>query len=984
MHYRISTRRSSPKGVRMAHPEWPLEESVLARVLRALRKELVQLRSKPLSAADPWAEKNLSRLRSERIRAIEPMLEEPYFGRLDVLLEGSSAVSTYYIGKHDARADGTRIIDWRAPVGSLFYSGSARAQRYVLPDGTSKLAQLDLKRQIVIKNGALKRLVDVVDWRGGVSATDLEEQFLADTLAERGELRLKDIVRTIQAEQDVLIRRPADGVLVIQGVAGSGKTSVAYHRIAYLLYTGSGRSLQPEQVLVLGPSKLFLSYASEVLPDLGVNDVRQSTIADLALTQIYAERGPLRRRKRRFKRLLSGEAAHQFAVDDPGFRAVASGRFPSDRLRDVLLEGRIRGSTAMRELMRRYAEHMKKEVQDGFPESPDEMPGAAGLLRKDANGEPQGFTSADPGELEAEQAFLQVLEHQHRRKIHQIMKDAVESGGLGEARVAAFRKISEYLFGDGVSFVQGLPARASARLGASIDSDRNRQRLIALVERYIDQVLPPIDTHAAYYKLLSSPVLIEELSNGILGAEEVRALTARRPPGRDTVYADDIAAMLSLHFELYGAWLADPARYQGLAPGAGLPEPGPMLINHLVIDEGQDLSSLEYDVIRDLVGSGSMTILGDISQGVFAHRSIKSWDDAIDVLGRDRVSYVEILHNYRSTSEIVRFCNELLRNESGYSAGVSIPIQRHGRRPQIVVAVSESQMLETVTERVRDLLDEGYSAIAVICRHARQRRRLAAHLSSQAGIRAAELSQSSDSFVGDVSVLTASDAKGLEFEAVVVAYASQRYFGPEDGFARRALFVACSRALHSLDVVAYDVMTPLLVHAQEQADVIALPGPEERSNELSSAAQDESSGVAARQISVTAATMPGRLKSGKGGQMLSDADQRREEVRAYIQEGITEASTWQSVEDLEASTRAVPCTNWKAIVAWVAEVGPFQGRPEGVRYLNRLPNDRIDAVLEYLVDQVAHPEVLQRVKQLHQDRRKQRMRDCSDSWWHGP
>ncbi len=947
------------------HPEWSKEENTLRRVRRALAEELRVLEARRPTAGDRWAEQRIAAMRAVRAEALRNMIDEPYFGRLDVILEDDAVPHTFYIGKHDATANTVRIIDWRTPVGSLFYSGSARQQEYSTPGGERKSALLELKRQIIIESGVLRRIVDVVDWRGSGAHTTDEESFLIDQLSHRGELRLKDIVRTVQAEQNELIRRPPVGALVIQGVAGSGKTSVAYHRLAFLLYEGNKFRLKPSETLVLGPSSLFLSYASEVLPDLGIRDVRQTTFVDLALTQVRAERGSLRARKQRFKSLCEGTKSHQFVVDYSPLNAILSSRLSISRRQEVAAGSRVRGSLAMRELLQRYAERLTSDALGRIPTSAEALPNPEETLNEVLS-RATGLSSRErdilrelTSELLRPEAVLDVLKTAH-------------SLPIGAARVRMFRKLSKPTGG-------ASPGQKGHRdylsvlldqhgVASSDHRGRLREKYEIIVERYLDRLLPPIDAHDTYYKLLTREDLLRNLASGLLDSAQVEALLSRRPPGRSTVYADDVGPILSLHFELYGVWVADANVYSATAAGEHVPEPRSMRIRHLVLDEGQDLSPLEYSLLRDLVGSGSMTILGDISQGIYAHKGISSWEEVFDTLGHERVSFEEILRSYRSTVEIVRFCNEILRTPDGYRTGLAVPFKRHGDRARVVVASSEEEMLQLVVDRVSELVDYGYSTIAVVCRTVRQRRAIASRLRGAVEARVEELTAGSAVFDVGVSVLTAADAKGLEFEAVVVTHATPQDYPETDGLAQRLLYVACTRALHSLDVYSYGDMTALLRYAQREADIVT-----------AAAGEESVPSTISNKLPVSGA------RSIRGGEAdMSPEELEDRAVMTFVQEGISQASQWKTAAELEYATRSVPCMNWKAIVAWVLEVGPYAERLEAMEYLGRIPQDRQSWVLRYIMRHSASPQLRERAQALYERLRHGGMEDYGGGWWHGP
>lgn len=216
---------------------------------------------------------NLTEIYLEKIRLMEKSLNKPYFARLDFKRDGESDIEELYIGKVGVidEKNNNIIIDWRAPVSSMYYDSNIGDASYKAPEGTCT-GKLLLKRQYEIENKQLKSYQDV----DTVSNDELLKPYLEASVDNR----LKNIVSTIQHEQNHIIREPVNKNLIIQGVAGSGKTTVALHRIAYLVYNNR-ENIKPEQYLIIGPNKFFVNYISGVLPDLDVEDVKQLTYDEL-------------------------------------------------------------------------------------------------------------------------------------------------------------------------------------------------------------------------------------------------------------------------------------------------------------------------------------------------------------------------------------------------------------------------------------------------------------------------------------------------------------------------------------------------------------------------------------------------------------------------------------------------------------------------------------------------------------------------------
>lgn len=221
-------------------------------------------------------------VKEETFKVIDRRLKEllilensPYFGRVDFSEEDSQDKETIYVGRFGMTPEGSYeplVVDWRAPVAALFYSGKLGKATYRAPMGEIE-ADIKLKRQFVIKRGKLNGMFD--------SAVEVKDDILKMVLSENSSKKLKDIIMTIQEEQDNIIRQPRTKTVVVNGVAGSGKTTIALHRVAYLLY--NYRDVLQDKVLILGPNGIFMEYISMVLPSLGEVGVKQRTFKDYAL-----------------------------------------------------------------------------------------------------------------------------------------------------------------------------------------------------------------------------------------------------------------------------------------------------------------------------------------------------------------------------------------------------------------------------------------------------------------------------------------------------------------------------------------------------------------------------------------------------------------------------------------------------------------------------------------------------------------------------
>ena len=221
---------------------------------------------------------NSTSLVNEKIKKLmiyKKALKAPFFARVD--FEDSEELTKVYIGITNIM-DGynIKVFDWRAPVSSLFYNYSTGPSHYETPVGVIN-GNILLRRQYKINNGKLERVIQ--------SDINIDDDYLQELLASNSGEKMKNIVTTIQKEQNKIIRNSDDKHFIIQGIAGSGKTSIVFHRLAYLFY--QRKDLNPNNVLLISPNPIFSNYVSDILPDLGESSILESTFADLASHYLF-------------------------------------------------------------------------------------------------------------------------------------------------------------------------------------------------------------------------------------------------------------------------------------------------------------------------------------------------------------------------------------------------------------------------------------------------------------------------------------------------------------------------------------------------------------------------------------------------------------------------------------------------------------------------------------------------------------------------
>ena len=289
------------------------------------KKKLAQARenlieNQPASAGDPDNQNDTShyltelenqlavyQLYQERLERYSRLQDSPYFGRVDFAEDGYPAES-FYIGRQGLRDPKTyqiQICDWRTPLASLFYQGLPGRASYSSPSGEIS-GRLLLKRQYEIRRGELKYFFD----------TDLhiKDEILKSVLSQNASPKMKAIVETLQEAQDRLIRSREHKLLLIQGSAGSGKTSLALHRAAWLMYQELQDALKAAEIIIISPNHLFSKYIDRVLPELGEENIASLTFEDVFSANLQRHL-PLESRTRQLDRLLELQKEEDFLLE---------------------------------------------------------------------------------------------------------------------------------------------------------------------------------------------------------------------------------------------------------------------------------------------------------------------------------------------------------------------------------------------------------------------------------------------------------------------------------------------------------------------------------------------------------------------------------------------------------------------------------------------------------------------------------------------
>ena len=697
-----------------------------------------------------------------------------FFGRIDYAPNEMGQSDDYHVGRLAVSDDQLNplVIDWRAPVAEAFYRATG-----VEPLGLSR------RRHVAIKGHDVTGVEDeyFADANGDLSLPEDEVRSATDEglvdgglalggpgalLAALGRARtgrMGDIVATIQGEQDRIIRNPLAGVLLVQGGPGTGKTAVALHRAAYLLFTHRS-TLERQGVLVVGPNPLFLNYIENVLPSLGESGVTLSTISGLVTNveirgrdaePVDQLKGDLRMARLLARALRTRQRPLKEDVEIPVGRAIVVLRAKYtqetvDRARRRPGNHNQRRSAVGRELANRLAnEYYERFVREGIDEV-NAVGELADLIRSTSQ-------------------FKYVLERIWPRLAGQeLLHDLFGAPALLRAA------------GQGILSDEELELLFRPR-SASLEEVKWTKADAALIDE-ARVLLGPLRRPRPIVKLAES---------GILDGIDLDS------------YAGDVRA-------------AALREAQRLAPtqSTELDEAEFVTYGHIVIDEAQDLSPMELRVLKRRDLTGSMTIVGDMGQATTASSSA-SWNAVLEVLEPRRTpTRVDLTVSYRTPEEVLDFAAPTL-----FAAAPEIepprPVRRAGHAPTIdqVSASDFAATVVDVTRREVDAVTPGRVAVIVTGERVEE---IVAILRSK-GLDAIDpRDQESRGLGADLVVLAAEGANGLEFDAVVVVepcqIASRGAKGCPTVTPRglRTLYVALTRPTRRLAILAQEELPATL------------------------------------------------------------------------------------------------------------------------------------------------------------------------------
>lgn len=753
------------------------EKEKLKDIVKKINKEENNLEQYLSSADMNYDLENIAQAQfvSSQLRKLEnikSIKDKPYFARMDFKEDGKS-VEKLYIGKISLLDNKTAypiIVDWRAPISNLYYEGRVGKAEYECL-GEKIKGEIFLKRQYIIENQELKKYVNI-----NVTGND---ELLQNALEEKADDRLKNIVATIQDEQNKIIRADINQPLIVQGVAGSGKTTIALHRIAYLIYNYE-KEFKPEEFMIIAPTKFFLNYISNILPDLGVNDVKQTTFEDFAYDVIGK------------KLKISDNNEKLVIIVNKDFNEI------NNVETDIMIqEAKLKSSIEFKKMVDDYLKIVedlyipKQDLEINIiydnndinlynnlhkTESKNDKVNCSDLKHDNINYDDISYNNVKTTIMKYEE-INNLFKNTYKMYNFTTRIKEIEKNLAAELKKKT-PEIIENLKKERTQKIANLTGKNRIELYDKYDKiikilEKEHKKII---KNYISKI--PKKDCIQYYKEFIQSYLKNE--NEVLKYLKANTLNNLN---KNEVSFEDLAPIMYIQIQLFG--VKEKCK-----------------IKHVVIDEAQDYGEFQFDVLKTLINSNSMTILGDIAQGVHYYRGIENWKKFIDTEFKDvKTVYTTLKKTYRTTKEIMDVANNVISKLPEYEKEYIVlgePVIDRKNSINTKKVENQDELIQNINDRINTYIKQGYKSIAIIGKDMAECENLEKKL--RAIRKDIKLIRGKDSeYNSGISIVPSYLAKGLEFDCVLLSNVSKEKYG-NSSLDIKLLYVSITRAMSKLDV----------------------------------------------------------------------------------------------------------------------------------------------------------------------------------------
>lgn len=708
------------------------------------------------------------KLLTKQWKNMKRLLPSPYFGRFDFKEDGLGFSEQIYIGVSSfTDEDGLNflIYDWRTPIASLYYDYTPGRASYVTPSGQFE-GVMELKRQFQIQDGQIHNMFDTSETIG--------DQLLQQVLGKGSDSQMKSIVATIQKEQNAIIRDDNSRMLIVQGAAGSGKTSAALQRVAYLLYKHR-QTIKADQIVLFSPNPMFTDYISTVLPELGEENMQQTTFQeylDYWLSSSLRLEDPFEQ----IEYVLTAQEAPEYEARLQGIRYKTSEAF-LQALHNYAMwlgrEGMQFNGIRFRDRDLITTEQMKTAFY-GYNRSlplfnrvlllQEWLLNKLSLLERAEREAP--WVQEELNYLDTEQ-YEGAFEKLHKEK------EVFEIAEKYAARQNEHR-------GDEGDFDFGLKEEELLRRRIVKDGFKTLRKSV--------KKFSFIDITNLYGQLFESENAYRE-----------RTSCAHVPPLWTEICVQTKEALL--RGELFHEDATPYLYLRELIEGVRINTE----IRHVFVDEAQDYSAFQYEYLKKLFPRARMTILGDFGQAIFMQSTSLDAADSplVRLFNESETRLVRLMRSYRSTKEIVEFTRMMLPGGEDIE-----PFERCGLKPRLTKLDSREQRDAQILADLNALMAENFDTIAVITKTAAESREVHESLRIHGGEALQLITKETLHFEKGVMVIPVYLAKGVEFDAVLVYDASTETYGRNNE--RKLLYTACTRAMHRLHLYTTGDWSPFV------------------------------------------------------------------------------------------------------------------------------------------------------------------------------
>lgn len=697
------------------------------------------------------------------IQKYEETYFTPYFGRVDFREKRSAEIENIYIGKHsvsDSENGEEIVIDWRAPVADLYYSGTGGEAYYKAPSGIID-GELSLKRKFLFnEDGELSRVFDESINElmiNGEEGQGLVDEFLKINLEESRGKKLKEVVATIQKEQNDIIRWPRNLPIIVQGSAGSGKTTIALHRLAYLIYRYK-ETMESKDILVLAPNKLFLDYISDILPSLGAMEVKQSTFEEMAKEKAKLK-GKIYNKDEKLRNIMeeTDENKKKLIVNSAKIRGSLVFKTMIDRyitlvegraleIKDIEIEGQI--LFTRKEIMRLYLKDLK-----AYPIN----------KRKD---EIKRYLSL---KLKEKIAILtEKVNLEWEGKIREIKLNESDSKERREKLIKVYDERDRI-------------------------KDSIKKNAKTCMNNYFKawRGINPSDIYRGFYNDVDLFSIATDSKIPDKLAEFMREEFNKRDE-EGYIDEDDLAALLYIRVLLEG--IDEKEKFK-----------------HIVVDEAQDYSPMQIYLVNELAKGNSLTLVGDLAQGIYYYKGLTNWTDITDGLFGGKATFISLTQSYRSTVEIIDFAKVALDAQK-LGLKDAKPVLRHGDVPEIINVEEKTELPNVIENIIDNVISKGKNSIAIITKDSAEAENLEKAIKRKCKYKFQRIKGKEKEIKEDMIIIPSYLTKGLEFDCSIIYNPSEENYSEESTLDQRLLYVSLTRALHTEYIISLGNTTSLIVN----------------------------------------------------------------------------------------------------------------------------------------------------------------------------